>query len=122
MDSFLLDTGFSRCHFDKNVYTKRVDVQIIIIMLYVDDRILTSSDPKLINYVKYILTQKFDMTDLGHSHYFPCLEVLQYEEGISLSQSKYVNFSIAFTWNIVNQPLLPFNMESSYLSHVLPLK
>jgi hypothetical protein len=51
MDSFLLATGFSRCHTDNTVYTKRVDGQLIILVLYVDDLILTSSDPKLINHV-----------------------------------------------------------------------
>ena len=30
MDSFLLDTGFSRCHSDNNVYTKRLDGHLII--------------------------------------------------------------------------------------------
>ena len=89
MDSFLLATGFSRCHSDNTVYTKRVDGQLIILVLYVDDFILTSSDPKLINHVKSSLKKKFDMTDLGYLHYFLGLQVLQSKEGISLSQSKY---------------------------------
>eukprot|EP00253_Pinus_taeda_P035426 PITA_35426 len=46
-------------------------------------------DPNLINHVKSILKKKFEMTDLGHLHYFLCLQVLQSKEGISLSQSKY---------------------------------
>ena len=64
MDRFLLDINFSRCHSDNNVYTKRVDGHLIILVLYVDDIILTSSDPKFINHVKYSLKNKFDMTDL----------------------------------------------------------
>ena len=64
MDSFLLDTIFSRCHFDNNVYTKRVNGHLIILVIYVDDLVLTSSDPKLINHVKSSLKKKFDMTDL----------------------------------------------------------
>ena len=35
MDSFLLDTGFSRCHSDLNVYTKKVGNHLIILILYV---------------------------------------------------------------------------------------
>ena len=89
MDSFLLPTSFSRCHFDKNVYTKRVNGHLIILVLYVDDLILTSSDLKLINHVKSGLKKKFDMTNLGYLHYFLSLQVLQSKEGISLSQSKY---------------------------------
>lgn len=43
MDSFLLDTSFSRCHFDPNVYTKKVRSHLIILVLYVDNLILTSN-------------------------------------------------------------------------------
>ena len=64
MDSFLLATDFSRCHSKKNVYTKRVDVHLIFLVIYVDDLILIGSDPKLINHVNSILKNKFDMTYL----------------------------------------------------------
>jgi hypothetical protein len=86
---FLLDTGFSRCHFDPNVYTKKVGSHLIILVLYVDDLILTGSDPKLLTHVKSILKNKFEMTNLGYLHYFLGLQVLQTKEGIFLSQSKY---------------------------------
>eukprot|EP00253_Pinus_taeda_P022201 PITA_22201 len=87
MDSFLLETGFSRCHSDNTVYTKKVGKSLIILVLYVDDLIVTGSDPNIINHVKSSLKKKFDMTDLGHLHYFLGLQVLQSKEGISLSQS-----------------------------------
>eukprot|EP00253_Pinus_taeda_P025978 PITA_25978 len=90
MDSFLLETDFSRCHSDNTVYTKKVGKSPIILVLYVDDLILSGSDPNLINHVKSNLKKKFEMTDLSHLHYFLALQVLQSKEGISLSQSKYV--------------------------------
>ena len=89
MDSFLLDIGFSRCHFDNTFYTKKVGKSLIILALYVDDLILTGSDPNLINHVKSSLKKKFEMTNLGNLHYFLGLHVLQSKQGISLSQSKY---------------------------------
>eukprot|EP00253_Pinus_taeda_P030103 PITA_30103 len=89
MDSFLLETGFSRCHSNNNIYTKKVSNSLIILVLYVDDLILTGSDPNLINHVKSSLKKKFEMIDLRHLHYFLGLQVLQSKEGISLSQSKY---------------------------------
>ena len=70
MDSFLLDTGFSRCHFDPNVYTKKLGNHLIILVLYVDDLILHGSYPKLLTHVKSSLKQNFEMSDLGHLHYF----------------------------------------------------
>eukprot|EP00253_Pinus_taeda_P008383 PITA_08383 len=59
MDSSLLDIGFSRCHSHNIVYTKKVDKSLIILVLYVDDLILTGSDPNLINHVKSILKKRF---------------------------------------------------------------
>ena len=89
MDSFILDIGFSRCHSNSNVHTKRVDDHLITLVLYVDDIILTGSDPNLINHVNFILKNKFDMTNLRYLHYFLDLQVLQSKEGISLYQSRY---------------------------------
>ena len=57
MDSFLLDTGFSRCHSDPNVYTKKVGNHVIILSLYIDDLILSGNDPKLLTHVKSSLKQ-----------------------------------------------------------------
>eukprot|EP00253_Pinus_taeda_P031101 PITA_31101 len=104
MDSFLLETGFSRCHPDNTVYTKKVGKSPIILVIYVDDIILTSSDPNLINHVKFSLKKKFEMTDLGQLHYFLGLQVLQFKEGISLSQSKYA-------YDLLRH----FHMEYSYV-------
>jgi hypothetical protein len=89
MDNFLIDTGFSRCHFDPNFYTKKVGIHLIILVLYVYDLILTGNDSKLLKHVKTILKKKFEMTDLGFLHYFLSLQVLQTREGIFISQSKY---------------------------------
>ena len=89
MDRFLLNNGFSRCHSDNTVYTKKVGKSLIILVLYIDDLILTSSDPNHINHVNSSLERKFEMTDLGHLHYFLGLQFLQSKEGITLSQSNY---------------------------------
>jgi hypothetical protein len=89
MDSFLIAIGFSRCHSDPNVYTKNVGIHLIILLLYIDDLIITISDSKLLNHVKTSLKKKFEMTDLGFLHYFLGLQVLQTNEGIFLSQSNY---------------------------------
>eukprot|EP00253_Pinus_taeda_P032468 PITA_32468 len=87
MDSFPLETGFSRCHSDNTVYTKKVGKSLIILVIYANDLILTGKDPNLINHVKSSLKNKFEMTELGHLHYFLGPQVVQSKEGISLSQS-----------------------------------
>ena len=120
MDSFLLHTSFSRFHSDPNAYTNKVGNHLIILVIYVDDLILTGSDPKILTHVKSSLKQHFEMLDLGHLHYFLGLQVLQTKEGIFFpSLRMLVTLFIAFTWKIVNQPLLPSNLESNLLPPTL---
>ena len=78
MDSFLLSLGFSHCLSDSNVYILRKDNELLILVLYVDDLILTGSSTILIDKVKFDLQQQFDMADLGLLHYFLGLHVTQY--------------------------------------------
>ena len=85
MDRFILDNGFSRCHSDNIVYTKKVGKSFTILFLYVDDIIVTGSDPNHINHVNSSLKNNFEMTYLGHLHYFLGLHILQSKEGITLS-------------------------------------
>jgi hypothetical protein len=98
MDSFLLDNNISRCHSNLNVYTKKIGSQLIILVSYVDDLILTTSDPKLLTHVKPNRKKKFEID----------LQVLQTKEGIYFSNlSMHVTFFVVIKWKIVNEPLLP---------------
>ena len=116
MDRFLLDTGFSRCYYDTNLNTKKVVNNLIILVLYADDYILTGSDPKLLTQVRSSLNKKFETTNLGHLYYFLGLQVLQTKEGIFfLNLSIHVTFFVAFTWKIVNQPHFPSTPDSNLL-------
>ncbi|KAH9330522.1 hypothetical protein KI387_002630, partial [Taxus chinensis] len=64
MDSFLLTSGFIRCHSDPNVYILQQDDSILILVLYVDDLLITGSSSSIIDYVKIALANKLSMTDL----------------------------------------------------------
>jgi hypothetical protein len=76
MDHFLLDTGFSSCYSEPNVYTKKIGDHLIIIIIYVDDFIITGSDPKLLNHVKSNLKKKFERINFNYFHYFLDIQVL----------------------------------------------
>lgn len=89
MDSFLLSSGFNRCHSDPTVYTKRQGSDLLIIVLYVDDVILTGSSSSMIQNVKEPLMGQFAMTNLGLLHYFLGLEAHQSSNGITIFQQKY---------------------------------
>jgi hypothetical protein len=62
--------------------------KILIIVLYVDDLILTG-DEKLIHSCKEDLAKEFEMKDMGLLHYFLGLEIWQRDGEIFVSQGKY---------------------------------
>lgn len=61
---------------------------MIILILYVDDLLITSDD-HLIDQCKKDLIREFDMKVLGLLHYFLGLEVWQNSDSIILNQGKY---------------------------------
>jgi len=61
---------------------------IVIIILYVDDLILTSSSNALIS---LNLIKKIQITNLGLLHYFLGMQIWQTPKGIFISQRRYAN-------------------------------
>jgi hypothetical protein len=116
MYNFLLGIDFSRFHSNPNVYTNKVGMHIIILVIYVDDLILTSSDPKPLTHVKSSLKKKFEMTNLGYLNYFLGLQVLQTKEGIVLSYSKYARELHLIQVDIGGHPPIPLGPPPLLLS------
>jgi histone deacetylase 1/2 len=62
----------------------------VILLLYVDDILLTGSYSSLLTSIIDALTQEFDMKDLGPLTYFLGLQVSYSSSGLFVSQSKYI--------------------------------
>eukprot|EP00253_Pinus_taeda_P032920 PITA_32920 len=88
IDQYLTDHGFQRSPSDANLYIKHTGDDILFVVVYVDDLIITSNSAHLIHGIKQDLCRTFDMTDLGLLHYCLGVEVWQTENHIFLSQSK----------------------------------
>jgi len=82
--------GFTKSEVDANLYHILAEGKLFIIVLYVDDLILTS-DEKLIKSCKENLVREFEMKDIGLMHYFLGMEVWQGDEEFLVSQGKYAN-------------------------------
>ncbi|TYK28414.1 putative mitochondrial protein [Cucumis melo var. makuwa] len=68
---------------------------IVLLLLYVDDMIITSNDPQAISDLQHYLGQHFEMKDLGSLNYFLGLEVSRRSDGYLLSQAKYASDLLA---------------------------
>ena len=89
IDQYLTDHGFQQSPSDANLYIKHTGDDILFVVVYVDDLIITGSSTHLINEIKQDLCNTFDMIDLGLLHYCLGVEVWQTENNIFLFQSKY---------------------------------
>jgi hypothetical protein len=68
---------------------KKTDHGIVVIVIYVDDLIITGDSDADISDLKKLLKQKFEMKDLGELRYFLGIEVIKSPKGIWLLQRQY---------------------------------
>jgi hypothetical protein len=61
-----------------------------LLLLYVDDMLITGDNSEHISHVKQHLSKEFQMSDLGPLSYFLGIEVQQTSKGFYLSQSMYI--------------------------------
>nr|GEX21574.1 hypothetical protein [Tanacetum cinerariifolium] len=87
---YLLTNSFQRGTIDQTLFIKRQRGNFIIVQVYVDDIIFGSSNPQLYIEFKALMHEKFQMSAMGELNFFLGLQVLQKEDGIFLSQDKYV--------------------------------
>ena len=89
-DDVMIANGFRINECDKCVYGKNTPNGYVIICLYVDDMLILGSNDKMVTETKNILTQRFDMKDLGLADVILGIKISRTPEGITLSQSHYV--------------------------------
>ena len=79
IDTYLQQLGFRKSEADPNLYFIVVGEEPLILVLYVDDLVITGAE-RLIEGCKRDLASEFEMKDIGLMHYILGLEVWQ-EEG-----------------------------------------
>src|SRR5713226_2697619 len=107
MDAFLLSQNFQRCKSDMNVYIQKYDGNLIIIVLYVDDLLITGSTVTSISVIKTALHNAFEMSDLGLLKQFLGLEIEQNYDGIMVTQFKYIS-DLLVKFNMADYRPAPF--------------
>uniref|UniRef100_A0A2N9GYQ2 NB-ARC domain-containing protein n=1 Tax=Fagus sylvatica TaxID=28930 RepID=A0A2N9GYQ2_FAGSY len=90
-----LDWVFSISSYDSALFLRRTTAEgTILLLLYVDDMIITGDDLNGIQEIKDFLSQNFEMKDLGHLSYFLGLEITSSDDGFYLTQANLVYLTV----------------------------
>ncbi|XP_038897912.1 uncharacterized mitochondrial protein AtMg00810-like [Benincasa hispida] len=88
--TFVKLQGYSQGHLDHTMFTKKfVSGKMAILIVYVDDIVISGDDASEIDILKRRMAEEFEIKDLGRLRYFLGMEVTRSKEGISVSQRKY---------------------------------
>ncbi|KAL6315251.1 hypothetical protein AAG906_000330 [Vitis piasezkii] len=92
-DQVITSFGFEENTIDQCIYLKFSGRKFIILVLYVDDILLASSDVGLLHETKQFLSSKFDMKDLGNASFVLGIQIYRdHSRGIlGLSQKAYID-------------------------------
>ncbi|GJW83753.1 putative ribonuclease H-like domain-containing protein [Tanacetum coccineum] len=90
LSTFLLKNGYKRGTIDKTLFLKKDKHDIILVQVYVDDIIFGSTKKSWCDEFEALMKSRFQMSSMGELTFFLGLQVKQKEDGIFISQDKYV--------------------------------
>ncbi|KAI3500537.1 hypothetical protein L1887_36359 [Cichorium endivia] len=85
----LVDFGFVQSKNDFSLYVKQNKEIFVVLLVYVDDIVLTGNNEQEIQSAKDFLKSQFLIKDLGILKYFLGIEIVKTDTGLCLSQRKY---------------------------------
>ncbi|GJY94830.1 retrovirus-related pol polyprotein from transposon TNT 1-94 [Tanacetum coccineum] len=90
LSTYLLENGFRRGTIDKTLFIKNDKGDILLVQLYVNDIIFGSTKKSLCVEFELMMHKRFQMSSMGELTFFLGLQVKQKDDGIFISQDKYV--------------------------------
>ncbi|GJY62004.1 putative ribonuclease H-like domain-containing protein [Tanacetum coccineum] len=90
LSTYLLENRFRRGIIDKTLFIKKDKGDILLVQVYVDDIIFGSTKKSLCIEFESLMHKKFQMSSMGELTFFLGLQVMQRDDGIFISQDKYV--------------------------------
>ena len=92
--------GFTINECDMCVYTKTVRDACIIVCLYVDDMLILETNIEIIKSIKKLLSNNFDMKDLGVADVILGIKITRIPDGISLSPVSYTHLTLPTIYSV----------------------
>jgi len=122
LSTFLLTHKFTQSFADHSLFIRDIQGKIIIILVYVDDIIVTGSDPDEIQLITSLLDQKFKLKNLVNLTYFLGFEIARSHLGINLSQRKYTMDLLCETGMLNSSPIsTPMNFSTKLHAYGEPV-
>ena len=113
--------GYTQSDSDHTMFFKKNQGKIAVLIIYVDDMIITGDDKIEIQNLEGKLSKEFEMKNLGGLKYFLGIEVSRNKEGIYLSQRKYILDLLAEVGMVeckpVDTPTVPNLKLNAYSDH-----
>jgi Reverse transcriptase (RNA-dependent DNA polymerase) len=119
LSNALVKVGFKRSGADSSMFTQVTKSGLVVILIYVDDLVITGSDLEGIEDLKGHLKYEFDIKDLGTLKYFLGIEIARSHKGLFLTQRKYVLDLLQETGKL---GVKPANIPMDYGSKVIANK
>ncbi|GJW59082.1 putative ribonuclease H-like domain-containing protein [Tanacetum coccineum] len=89
-ESYSQKHGYKRGTIDKTLFIRRNKKDIMLVQVYVDDIIFGSTNKSWCAEFEALMQSRFQMSSMGELTFFLGLQVKQNNEGIFISQDKYV--------------------------------
>ncbi|XP_031261729.1 uncharacterized protein LOC116119932 [Pistacia vera] len=89
INDHLCGLGYTRSPNEYTLYIMKNESGLAVVSLYVDDLLVTGSNPGELDQFKSAMQTKFEVTDLGLMTYFLGMEINQSAGGIFVCQQKY---------------------------------
>ncbi|GKE79083.1 putative ribonuclease H-like domain-containing protein, partial [Tanacetum coccineum] len=110
--NYLLDNGFNIGKIDQTLFIKKKKGDIFLVQVYVDDIIFGSTNKEQCTAFEKLMKDKFQMSSMGELTFFLGLQVQQKEDGIFISQDKYVAEILnKFNYTDVKSASTPVDLE-----------
>ena len=88
---FLLKNGFVMGKADSTLFTQKVEKDLFVCQIYVDDIIFGSTNENFCEEFSRIMTKRFEMSLMGELKFFLGFQIKQMKEGTFICQTKYTN-------------------------------